>query len=373
MAVHNTLGIPRRARRVAHRRRLPLVQLRPWILVTRRGGQQILIAEDRRQLRGIGRRGGAVHHDQVSHWRQLIRDALQQRQQIRVHEDQPILRVVDDVGEVLREEPQIQRVQHRPVARHAEVHLKVRRRVPAERRDAIALPHAKLLQCIGEPVDTLGPCAVGRALRPLGGVGDERSAREERGGAVERVPQREGIVHHRRDEASGGAVGRRRWCRRCCLRGSGGGECDGGGRDHLRRDAAVRAAATFVAVRVRRGGRVGSAVLLLGTPEPTEETAHDRTSCMGASGVGHDRGSGAWARRLKTTAQFHATPGSAARRDMGKLAITIPAVARPCQSPPATFRYTLTSASCCRRLSMSYQRRCGGSSNERSNVATFAA
>ena len=114
---------------------------------------QFFVAEevrhvDRRHVRAIG------HRDESLDRLQLRRELFHERREGRVEKDIPVGRVVDDVGDLLRKKPRIDRVQHRAHSRHAEVELHVPVAVPRERRDAIAGRDPKR----GERVrDLLGP------------------------------------------------------------------------------------------------------------------------------------------------------------------------------------------------------------------------
>jgi hypothetical protein len=55
-----------------------------------------------------------------------------------VHEEHAVGRVVHDVADLLREEPDVDGVQHGARRRHAEVELEMAMRVPRERADAVA-------------------------------------------------------------------------------------------------------------------------------------------------------------------------------------------------------------------------------------------
>jgi hypothetical protein len=59
--------------------------------------------------------------------------------------------VVDDVGQLLGEQPQVEGVQHRAHRRHGEVRLEVLLGVPQERPDPVALLHAEPGQRPGQP------------------------------------------------------------------------------------------------------------------------------------------------------------------------------------------------------------------------------
>ena len=100
-------------------------------------------------------------------------DPLERRQQRReqaeqraVDEDHLVVGVVDDVGELLGEQPDVQRVQHAPGARRGEVQLEVAGRVPRERRHAAVGGDAEVVEHAAEPAGPRRPVAVVRALQP---------------------------------------------------------------------------------------------------------------------------------------------------------------------------------------------------------------
>ena len=63
--------------------------------------------------------------------------------------------MVDDVGELLLEQADVERVQHRADAGHGEVQLEMALVVPGERRHAVALLDAEPRERAGEAVDAL--------------------------------------------------------------------------------------------------------------------------------------------------------------------------------------------------------------------------
>ena len=81
-------------------------------------------------------------------------------------------RVVDDVGELLGEQADVERVQHRAHRRHREVGLEVLLAVPAERADAIAVLDAERGERVGEPGRVRADLGEGRAARARLGPGD---------------------------------------------------------------------------------------------------------------------------------------------------------------------------------------------------------
>ena len=79
----------------------------------------------------------------------------EQAEQRAVDEDHLVVGVVDDVGELLGEQPDVERVQHAPRARGGEVQLEVAGGVPGERGDA-----ARRRRCRGRRAPRrVGGCA----------------------------------------------------------------------------------------------------------------------------------------------------------------------------------------------------------------------
>jgi hypothetical protein len=114
-----------------------------------------------------------------------VLDLLEARRQLCEHrhervvdEDDPVLGVVDDVGDLLREQADVQRVQHRSHARHREVQLEVALVVPRERRDALPLLDPERSQRTREAVDPRRDLGVActRDARAVGGERDDLSA-----------------------------------------------------------------------------------------------------------------------------------------------------------------------------------------------------
>ena len=68
----------------------------------------------------------------------LIAEVIDERNEARIGDQHPIARMTCDVADVVRMQPEVQRVEHEASARDAEVRLEMLVVVPAERRDAIA-------------------------------------------------------------------------------------------------------------------------------------------------------------------------------------------------------------------------------------------
>jgi membrane protein DedA with SNARE-associated domain len=141
----------------------------------------------------------------------------EQPEQGPVDEDDLVLGVVHDVGDLLGEQADVERVQHPAAARGGEVQLEVVGRVPGERGHAAVGADAQVVEGTAEATGALGPLAVAAALDAGGRRGDDALLREQGLGPVEEVRQRERTVLHEAlhrfplgDERSGGGGGRRR-------------------------------------------------------------------------------------------------------------------------------------------------------------------
>ena len=165
--IEHALGIARGARRVAERRGRLLVELGP---LERAGlvGDQLLVAEQFRDL-GRGRHVGAVGHDHdVLHGLELVVDGFDDRHEVQVDEDDLVLGMVGDVGNMLGRQARVQRVQHRADAGDAEIELEMAIGVPGDGADPVAELDAQTLQgfrqLLGPLVRVLVPVAVDRPL-----------------------------------------------------------------------------------------------------------------------------------------------------------------------------------------------------------------
>ena len=126
-----------------------------------------------------------------------IPELLEQRQERTVDDHGLVACVVRDVREVVRVQPQIQRVQHEAAAGDPEVRLVVLVVVPAERCDPVAAFESELLQRDRELLGTPHRVAVRRAVEALvGQARDDLAAREVQLRALEDVRQRELEIHH---------------------------------------------------------------------------------------------------------------------------------------------------------------------------------
>jgi hypothetical protein len=124
-------------------------------------------------------------------------EALEQRDEGAVDDDDAVLGVPGDVGELVGVKPEVEGVEHRPHGRDGEVRLEVLLVVPAQRRDAVPGPDAEPRERRGQTAATIDDVAVGGAReRPVGAPRDDLARREEGAGALEEVGEREGDAHH---------------------------------------------------------------------------------------------------------------------------------------------------------------------------------
>jgi len=156
MRVEHALGVAGRAARVAERRGLALLHLGIVILARARLGEQVLVAQRVRQLAAVA----VAHHHVVGDAVERGGKLLQHRHERVVDEDDLVLRVVDDVRELLGEEADVQGVQHRAHAGDGEVQLEVLLVVPGEGGHAIALLHAKTVKHACQPIDAVRQAGV---------------------------------------------------------------------------------------------------------------------------------------------------------------------------------------------------------------------
>ncbi len=193
MGIDDALRMPGGAGGVAHAGGVVLVERRPVHGV---GGrcQQVLVAMNGSEpCRG---QRSVAHHDEGAHRPQGVGVRLELRHQRVVHEEHGVGGVVHDVGDLVREEPDVDGVQHGTARRHGEVELEVTIRVPGEGADAIAASHAQRVQRICQPARAPMNIAVGVAVQPARRAGDDLLRGEEERPPLEDRTDGEGGVHH---------------------------------------------------------------------------------------------------------------------------------------------------------------------------------
>ena len=134
----------------------------------------------------------------------MRRQLFHERQEGQVEEDQPVFRMVDDVRELVEEEPRVDRVDDRLHPRHRVIELEVAVPVPGERADALAWRNAEAAEGAREPARP----GVGVAVRVAVNRSFDR-ARHDFAVAMAaiRVPDerrdQQGTVHHQTEHGQG--------------------------------------------------------------------------------------------------------------------------------------------------------------------------
>ena len=157
MAVERAFGVAGGSGGVAKRGGAPFVQFRPLDITGLRGNQRLVA----RQVRGATCRLAALFgqpHNPARR-REMRRQALDQRGKARIHKEQAVRGMIDDVNDLLVEEPRVDRVADRTNARDCVIKFEVAKPVPREGRDPVAASDPEPLQCASQllgPVFCLG-------------------------------------------------------------------------------------------------------------------------------------------------------------------------------------------------------------------------
>ncbi len=105
--------------------------------------------------------------------------------------------MVDRVGDVVRAEPQIERMQHAARDRDSEIGFEMAFMVPAEGSHAVSPPQSESLQGERELARAAGHVAVAVAMeRAVGATRDDLAVEEEGFSAPEHHGNRQRVVHH---------------------------------------------------------------------------------------------------------------------------------------------------------------------------------
>ncbi len=173
----------------------------------RRRQQRLVLREVGGGRLAAGARCAVPHEDDRSHRRQRVADRGQHRPHAGVDEDHRVAGVIDDVGQVLRGQPEVQGVEHRAAERDRPVQLQMPVTVPGQRGDAIAPADTEVAQHAAQPQRPRGEVRVGVPEQRLTGPArGQRLAREEAAAALEELGEREGIIHHQVVDAARSSV-----------------------------------------------------------------------------------------------------------------------------------------------------------------------
>ena len=160
--IEHPLGVAGRARGVAKRRGEALVKLRP-VEGARLRREQGFIAQQ------IG--NGGLRHVRLVRHRHPAPDAGADRRELfdqgheaEVKQHIAVLGVVDDIGELVREQARVDGVADRAHARHSEISLEMTVAVPGQCANALGLAHAQRRQRLGQLPGALVRRAIGAAV-----------------------------------------------------------------------------------------------------------------------------------------------------------------------------------------------------------------
>jgi hypothetical protein len=95
--------------------------------------------------------GGVGEHDDAAHGGDAVDQPFEEAQEGEIREDQPVLGVADDPGDLLVEEPRVQRVADQPRAGDPVPAFEMPPGVPGERRHAVAGLQPLARQPLSEP------------------------------------------------------------------------------------------------------------------------------------------------------------------------------------------------------------------------------
>ena len=167
MRIEHALRVAGGARGVAEARGGALVELLPAeILVDL--VQPLLVGDGvlqlrRRHVRGVGEDNVALDR------RQMLCDRLEERHEREVGHHDPVLGVIYDPGDLLREQARIDRVINRADPGDAVPGLEMAEAVPGKRRDPVAEPDPVAFEALGDFQRPLADLAI---VRPVHGALD---------------------------------------------------------------------------------------------------------------------------------------------------------------------------------------------------------
>ena len=196
VTVERALGMACRATGVTEPHGLVLTLHPPAILIVRCRHQGLVIMDPARKF-GRGRALLAVEEHEMVDPADLLAQAFHQRQQRCVDEDHLVLGMVDDVGQLIRKEANVEGVYDRACARRAEVEFNMLVVVPSKGADSVAGLHTQSFEHIAEPlhptIEVTVRILVERAVRQFG---LDLLVRIESIPVFQNAVNRELIVHH---------------------------------------------------------------------------------------------------------------------------------------------------------------------------------
>ena len=211
--VRHPLGVAGRPGGVAHRARGALVEVLGPVEVVRLSVDEVVEVVDRLDVLGCAERlagcvvDGAVDDD-VAQRRQVGEQLAERGRQGVVDDDDLVVGVRGDVDELLREQPDVERVEDRAHRRHRQVGDEVLGVVPHERGDALVAVDAQPAQCMGQLRGASADLRIRHSTSLVPGAGDDLLVRVDGRSEGEDRADEEGRGLHRavhgREPANGG-------------------------------------------------------------------------------------------------------------------------------------------------------------------------
>ncbi len=169
------------------------VQLRP-VVVVRLIFQQCLVAE---QVLAVGHMRAVGHRHIAGVFRELVAQAGHQRREGGVEEQQAVVRVVDDIGHLLRRQARVDGMADRADTGDGVIKFQVAVAVPGQGGDPVAGFDAQRYQAVSQTRHPLQGLRVALAVQAAlhGDRYDFRLA-VNAGAVIQYVDQRQGRIHH---------------------------------------------------------------------------------------------------------------------------------------------------------------------------------
>jgi hypothetical protein len=192
MAIDHALGPAGGAGRVAQPERRLLGDVARRVAI-RLAADQLFVADQVGQART---RHVAENHD-VLDLRERRCEVLERGDLIRVDEDRAVVGVLDDVGEIFERQPDVERVEHPPGARHREVALEVAVVVPRQGGDPLPGRDAERVERVHQLLGAPGELGVGVAMNAARDLADDLGMGEMDSRVLKHQPRIELHRHHR--------------------------------------------------------------------------------------------------------------------------------------------------------------------------------
>ncbi len=161
MAEIDSLRPTRGSRRVEYCRAGVLVEIREREVLRADRQQRLVFALDREI--GLRRLGPVMHENVVLNRLQMGLELLQQRQEVGIEQNRGRAGVVDRIGDVFRDQAEVDRLHDRAHHRNGEVAFVIAVAVPFEDGDDVALLDADIGEAAGEPSDAFAKLPIGAA------------------------------------------------------------------------------------------------------------------------------------------------------------------------------------------------------------------